>query len=270
MTLPHHEVYAIRYATVDRMANENFLAQVVPDSPMPMDYFVWLIRAGDRVVVVDTGFAAAAAARRKRRLLQPPAIALAALGVDIARVEDVVITHLHYDHAGQLELFPAARFHVQEAEMAYATGPCMRHDTIRHAFDGEDVVGMVRQLFAGRVCFHDGDAELAPGITLHRIGGHTRGLQVVRVSTKRGWVVLASDATHFYANLEQRNPFPIFVDLQAMLDGYDRLLDLAHSPDHVIPGHDPDVLRQYPLLPASQGEIACLHEHPRKRETLAP
>lgn len=264
-TPPHHEVYAIRYATVERAARENFLhPPAAPDAPMPMDYFVWLVRGGGRMFVVDTGFGEEAAGRRKRTLLHAPVASLAALGVDAARVEDVVITHLHYDHAGQLGLFPHARFHVQDDEVAFATGRAMNHGAIRGAFDVEDVATLVRQVHGGRVQFHDGDATLAPGVTLHRIGGHTRGLQVVRVSTERGWVVLASDATHFLANMQTRNPFPIFVDLEVMLEGYDRLLALASSPDHVIPGHDPEVLRRYALHPAGAGEIACVHvaHHP--------
>lgn len=261
MSIPAYEVYAIRYATVERMANENFLTQDQPDRPMPMDYFVWLIRGDGRVVVVDTGFGEDAARRRRRRLLRSPVDGLAALGVDATTVEDVVITHLHYDHAGNIGLFRNARLHLQEAEIAYATGPCMTHAALRHAFDAEDVAGMVHRVFAGRVRFHSGEAALAPGLTLHRIGGHTRGLQVVRVHTERGWVVLASDAAHFAANLQRRNPFPIFVDLQAMLDGYDRLLELASTPDHVVPGHDPDVLARYQRCPGV-ADVACLHLRP--------
>jgi len=262
MSPPEHEVYAIRYATVDRLASENFHARVAPDGAMPMDYFVWLVRGGGRVVVVDTGFAQPAADRRGRRLLRSPADGLAALGVVASTVEDVVLTHLHYDHAGNVGLFESARLHLQESEMAYATGPAMAHGPLGHAFDAEDVAGMVRRVFAARVRFHGGDASVAPGVTLHRIGGHTRGLQIVRVTTARGPIVLASDATHFWANLERRNPFPIFVDLQAMLDGYDRLLELAPSIDHVIPGHDPLVLSRFPRVAGDEVGIASLHEPP--------
>jgi glyoxylase-like metal-dependent hydrolase (beta-lactamase superfamily II) len=264
MTLPDHEVYAIRYATMARRAQENFL-QPVEDGPMPMDYFVWAIRGGGKVVVVDTGFAQPAADRRRRQLLRSPAVGLQALGVDAGRVEDVVITHLHYDHAGNLGLFGNARFHVQDEEVAYATGRCMGDGVLGHAFDADDVIGLVRHVFAGRVRFHRGDFELAPGITIHRVGGHTQGLQIVRVHTARGWVVLASDAAHYLANLQLRNPFPIFCHLDEMLEGYDRLLQLAPSLDHVIPGHDPQVLRRFPALSVGEGEIACLHEAPRDR-----
>jgi glyoxylase-like metal-dependent hydrolase (beta-lactamase superfamily II) len=96
------------------------------------------------------------------------------------------------------------------------------------------------------VRFHDGDVELFPGISLHLIGGHTMGLQVVRVATRRGWVVLASDASHFYANMEQIRPFPIVWSVADMVDGYAKLRSLADSPAHIIPGHDPLVMQRYP------------------------
>ena len=168
------------------------------------------------------------------------------LGVEAAAVRDVVITHLHYDHVGNFDLFPMATFHLQDDEMRYATGRHMRHELFSGAFDVEDIVGMVRNVYRGRVQFHDGDATVFPGISVHRIGGHTMGLQVVRVATRRGWVVLASDASHFYANMEQVRPFPIVYSVADMVAGYARLRALAESPQHIVPGHDPKVMERYP------------------------
>jgi glyoxylase-like metal-dependent hydrolase (beta-lactamase superfamily II) len=241
-----YEVYAIKYAHHVRRASENFIGGDPHDGPMPLDFFVWLIRGGDREIVVDTGFSAATAARRQREHLRCPTAGLRLLGVDSRNVKDVVITHLHYDHVGNFDLFPAASFHLQDREMQYATGRHMTQPVFRGAFDVEDVVGMVRNTYAGRVRFHDGDAEIAAGISLHYIGGHTMGLQVVRVATRRGWVVLASDASHFYANMEQARPFPIVFNVADMVEGYGRLRALADSPGHIIPGHDPLVLARYP------------------------
>jgi glyoxylase-like metal-dependent hydrolase (beta-lactamase superfamily II) len=246
MSGPQYEVYAIKYAHHVRRASENFIGGDPHDGPMPLDFFVWLIRGGDREIVVDTGFSAATAARRQREHLRCPTAGLRLLGVDSRNVKDVVITHLHYDHVGNFDLFPAASFHLQDREMQYATGRHMTQPVFRGAFDVEDVVGMVRNTYAGRVRFHDGDAEIAAGISLHYIGGHTMGLQVVRVATRRGWVVLASDASHFYANMEQARPFPIVFNVADMVEGYGRLRALADSPGHIIPGHDPLVLARYP------------------------
>lgn len=259
-TPPCYEIFALRYATVARRPQENFISPDPHDGPLAMDYFVWAILGEDRVVVVDTGFGAEAARKRGRTLLRTPQQALQDIGIDCAGVEDVVITHLHYDHAGNLQDFPRARFHLQDAEIAYATGRLMCHDMLRHAYDIEDVVSIVRRIYAGRVVFHDGEAVLAPGISLHRIGGHTQGLQVVRVATARGFVVLASDATHYYDNIRNRDPFPIVVDVGAMLEGYRTVERLAESPDHVIPGHDPQVMRLYPAVEGA--EAVALHLPP--------
>ena len=127
---------------------------------------------------------------------------------------------MHYDHAGNHELFPHARYHLQATRWPSAPGSAMCVADQRAPYEAADVQAMVGKLFAGRVVFHDGIAELAPGITLHRVGGHTRGLQVVRVHTRRGCVVLASDAAHFYANWQQRRPFPIVDDVAAYLDAF--------------------------------------------------
>ena len=258
LKLPNYEILALRYAAVERRARENFLSTEVPDAPMPMDYFVWAIRGAGRDIVVDTGFTAAAAQARKRRYLHCPIEALGKLGIDPQSVPDVVLTHLHYDHAGNLGRFPAAKFHLQEAEAQFATGPFMLDATRRHAYDIEDVVAAVRTIYAGRVVFHRDSAELLPGVTLHHVGGHTAGLQVVRVHTARGWVVLASDATHFYENMRTRNPFPIVHDIGAMLEGYRLLEALADGPDHIIPGHDPAVARRFPRVPGLDFEAVRL------------
>ncbi len=262
MTLPCHELYALRYATVARKPQENFIGPDPHEGATQMDYFVWAIHAQGEWIVVDTGFTAAAAEQRRRQFLRCPTQALRGLGVDPHAVRDVVITHLHYDHAGNLDKFPASRFHLQEAEVAFATGPCMCEPFLRHAYDVEDVVQLVRQVHAGRVAFHRGDAQLRPGISLHRIGGHTDGLQVVRVHTARGWVVLASDATHYQENFKRRSPFPIVYHVGDMLRGYDRLRELADSDAHIIPGHDPAVLSDYPTV-AGNGEVVALHCAPR-------
>ncbi|GAB4749627.1 hypothetical protein OkiPb01554_11850 [Bordetella pertussis] len=183
------DVYAIRYARHSgRIAADNYLGKVdFHDAESDLDYYVWALRRGDEVYVVDTGFAEDAARQRGRELLMRPAQGLALIGIDATQVRDVILTHLHYDHAGTLGDFPAATFHVQDAEPAYATGRCMCHGPLRHPYDVEDVVGFVRKVYAGRVSFHNGQTELAPGLSLHLVGGHTGGLQIVRVWTQRGW-----------------------------------------------------------------------------------
>ncbi len=246
-----YSIYAVRYGHLERTSDLNFLGGDDHADPMPLDYYVWVIQEGARAVVVDTGFDAAAAATRGRTLTRSVAEGLAAIGVDPATVLDVVITHMHYDHAGNVGLFPRARFHVQDAEMAYCTGRAMTHPHLAAPFDGDNVVAVVRRIFDGRVVFHAGDSVLCAGVTLHHLPGHTAGLQAVRVQTERGPVVLASDAAHFWANLERETPFPIVADVPAYLESLRMLRQLAPSIDHIIPGHDPQVLARFPAEPGS-------------------
>jgi glyoxylase-like metal-dependent hydrolase (beta-lactamase superfamily II) len=252
-----YEIFALKYAHSDRRSPENFIGGDEHDVPMPLAYYSWVIRNERRTYVVDTGFDERSAARRKRELLRPLGQGLKTIGVDPDNVTDVIITHMHYDHAGNDDLFPRARFHLQDCEMDYATGRCMCHPTLNHPYDVDNVTTMVRRVYAGRVSFHDGVSELAPGITLHKVGGHARGLQVVRVKTERGQVVLASDAAHFYAHLDRRKVFPTVDSVADVYLGYDTVLGLASSRDHVIPGHDPAVLELYPeASPALKGWVA--------------
>ncbi|HUU71901.1 MAG TPA: N-acyl homoserine lactonase family protein [Burkholderiales bacterium] len=241
-----YEIYGIKYAWLSRRSPDNFIGGDPHDLDMPLDYYVWTISNKSRTVVVDTGFGQEAAKKRGRTILRPVEEGIRALGINPEKVEDVVITHMHYDHAGNVPLFSNAKFHLQDKEMDFATGRCMCHNLMRHPYEANDVVEMVRCVHDQRVQFHDGSAQIAPGIELHHIGGHTMGLQSVRVKTQRGWVVLASDASHFYAHMEQDRAFPIVYNLAEMLDGFNTLRQLATSSRHVIPGHDPLVMARYP------------------------
>ena len=126
---------------------------------------------------------------------------------------------MHYDHAGNNDLFPNATFHLQDREMAFCTGRCMCHRDLRRSFEADDVTRDGRAPVPATGCsFHDGTGEIAPGITVHHVGGHTNGLQVMRVKTQRGWVVLASDASHFYANFEQMRAYATVYNVGDMLE----------------------------------------------------
>lgn len=246
--VPTYRVYAIKYAHQERRSSANFVGGDSHNVPMPLDYFIWVVMGEDRAYVVDTGFDQVAAAKRNKRIIHPVEEGLSAIGVSASAVEDVILTHMHYDHAGNGGLFPQARYHVQDSEMAFCTGRSMCHRPLAMHFEPADVAGIVHKVFDGRVRFHDGDALIAPGLSLHHVGGHTAGMQVARVHTRNGWMVLASDASHFYANMEQGRPFPALYNLADVMEGYARIRSLADAQPLVIPGHDPLVLERFPSI----------------------
>jgi glyoxylase-like metal-dependent hydrolase (beta-lactamase superfamily II) len=259
-----HEIYAIKYGHHSRRSPVNFIGGDPHDILQPLDFFVWAIVGPSGTIVVDTGYDEAMAEARQREITKPVRDGLAALGVAPDSVKNVIISHLHYDHCGNHDLFPQARYHLQDCEMAYATGRCMCHQALRLPFDVEDVTAMVRKVFTGRVAFHDGEDEVVPGVTVHHIGGHSKGLQSVRVKTRLGYVVIAADATHLYAHINEGRVFPLVYNVGEVLEGYETLKKLASSPKYVVPGHDPAVLTHYPAAKAGlEGWIVRLDAEPK-------
>lgn len=269
---PIYELYALRYASLATSRAHTFLGGAPDDAPLCMAYYVWLARSAEHCVLIDTGFSAETARRRGRDWERCPIDALGELGVDAAAIEHLILTHLHYDHAGNLPRLPKARIHLQEKEMQFAASRHMAvdHISLGGIFEAEDVCTMVRRNFAGRVALLRGDAEIVPGIRTHLVGGHTPGMQMVSVNTARGPVVIMSDAAHLYENIGEQRPFHIAFDVADMIAGWRRALTLAGCSDRVVPGHDPLVLDLYP--PAAGNAplpLAALHLPP-KRNPLPP
>ena len=242
------DVLALRYATAELAGDHLVLGGDPHDQMGRLDYFVWLLRDGRRTVLVDTGFDAEEGSRRNRTLLRHPVEALDSVGVRADEIEDVVITHMHFDHAGNLDAFPNARFHLQDREMSFATGRCMCHAQMRRPFSVEHVVRAVRLVYAERVVFHDGDYALFPGLDVHLIGGHSLGLQVLVAQGPERPVVVASDAAHLAAFVTGKQVFPAFGNYAEVLEGYRRLQELAGETGVILPGHDPNVLADWPRV----------------------
>ena len=271
MAEPQDRVFALRYGSNQRRRRAENVIFRPPgddhDGPMPMDFFVWAIAGPDGsgphgIVLVDTGSGPRTMAARGHNHLRSPAAALASAGLNAGDVTDVITTHMHWDHAGNITDFPDARLHVQRAEVAHATGPSMCSGFLRRPYDVEQMGDWLTELYRGRVAFHEGEDEIAPGISVHHVGGHTPGMQVVRVSTARGHVVLASDAVHYYENLTAENPFPVLVSAIDYIEALRTVTRLADGPDHIIPGHDPLVLSRFPAARLDAAGVAALHLEP--------
>lgn len=255
---PVFEVYAIRYATSqDRKGyhNCNFCeSKDIHESQMPMDFFVWVIRNSEQIILIDTGSRDWKCNDRGHQFIRCPIEALSALNIQPEDVDHVVITHMHWDHAGNIDKLPNARIHIQLEEMRNVTGPDMAISALNHFFLVDDVCTVIKRLFEGSVTYHYAGAEnITDGVSVHAVGGHTPGMQIVRVRTQRGWIVLASDAAHFYLNYQTKNPFPVFYNFHDTVKAWKTCEELADGNDHVIPGHDPLVLKKYPVANTDLG-----------------
>jgi glyoxylase-like metal-dependent hydrolase (beta-lactamase superfamily II) len=243
-----YEVFAVRYAT--RAANRaeiyhHFEAYGEPDAELGMDYFFWVLRDDGRVVLVDCGYGIEAGERRGRTTLVPPIDGLAQAGVVPADVGHLILTHLHYDHTGLLSLFRDTPTTVHRRELEFWTSPLATKPQLSHLIEPDEVAATVS---APQLTVLDGRAATVDGgIEAICVGGHSPGQLVLVVDAADGPVVLASDAIHYYEELERDWPFGVFVDLPEIYEGYATLRELAARPGAVVvAGHDPEVCRRFP------------------------
>jgi glyoxylase-like metal-dependent hydrolase (beta-lactamase superfamily II) len=260
MTAPR--VVAVRYATLAASKSTFFLrydSYGEPDAPQRLDYYLWVLGEGADTVVVDSGFDPAVGARRGRTCLCPPREALARLDVDAASVTRVLVTHLHYDHIGNLDAFPNAELLVPERELRFWTGPLAGRGQFAQHVEAAEVERIVEARGRGRVRTIGGRTDVAPGITAIDVGGHSPGQQIVLVETAGGLVVLAADAVHLYEEFDRDRPFAIVHSLPEMYEAYDVLRTLCRERGAVmVPGHDPLVMSRFPRVHGPAADIAVL------------
>jgi glyoxylase-like metal-dependent hydrolase (beta-lactamase superfamily II) len=255
---PQYEVYAIRYATIPGFAVNQLVAGADPARKLDIAMMVWLVRGGGRTILVDSGF------YREQFFRQwhvtdfvRPDEAVKRAGANPEEVTDVIVTHMHWDHADGMDLFPKARVWLQKEELEYYAGEAWQSRRTHGGIDPDDVIAAVKLNLAGRMGLVNGDAqEILPGIKCYIGGKHTWASQFVTVNTAAGTVVLASDNVYLYENLEKHVPIAATLDADSNLRAQDRMRQLAAKPELVVPGHDPEVMKRFPNTQPGVAKIA--------------
>ncbi len=250
MTDDSYEVVIARYGARQTVRSEAYLNYALyheDDGPIGLDYFVWIIRNDARTILVDTGFSVSGGEKRKRTMLMHPTEIWAALGIAPESAPPIVLTHAHFDHAGNLDHFPASTIIVAESELDFWSGP-QAHRTLFHHSVEDVELDLLRAARAdGRLQTFTGRHLVAPGVELIEVGGHTPGQSIVVVNTSEGKVVLASDAVHFYEELDRGMPFMSVADLVGMYDAFDMLNGMIAdgTATHLVSGHDQGTLDRF-------------------------
>ncbi|HEY1341877.1 MAG TPA: N-acyl homoserine lactonase family protein [Bryobacteraceae bacterium] len=245
---PQYEIYAIRYATIPDFPLSQLVAGAEPSRKLDIAMMVWLVKGGGRNILVDSGFYRDQFFRQwKVADYVRPSEALKRVGLNPEDITDVVITHMHWDHADGMDLFPKARIWIQKEELEYYSGSAWQSRRTHGGIDPDDVLAAVKLNVEGRVGLVDGDArEILPGITCYTGGKHTYASQFVGVNTAAGTVVLASDNMYLYENLDKHVPIAATLDAASNLRAQDRMKQLAANPKLIVPGHDPAVMTRFP------------------------
>jgi glyoxylase-like metal-dependent hydrolase (beta-lactamase superfamily II) len=244
----NYQILAIRYATIPGFPVSELVAGADKARKIDIAMMIWLVRGNGRNILVDSGF-------YHDRFFKDwhvtdftkPSDALQRVGLKPEDITDVIITHMHWDHADGMDLFPNARIWVQKDELQYYAGEAWQSKDTHGGIDEEDVLTLVKLNMQGRVGLVNGDAkEIIPGIVCYTGGKHTYQSQYVGVQTAAGTVVLASDNMYLYENLQRHAPIAATVDAESNLRAQDRMKSIAARPDLIIPGHDPQVFAKFP------------------------
>lgn len=248
-----YEILVVKHGTAPTRRSDVYLNHKLyaeEDGPATTDYYLWVLRNETRTILVDTGFSPRAATQRGRQILVEPGEAYRQLGIDTEEPVTLVVTHCHYDHAGNLSLFPDAQVVLSAAEQDFWSSELSNRFLIGYYVESEDLAALRRAHEEGRVRTFSGTTEVAPGIELIEVGGHTPGQCMVKVSTRDGPVLLTSDAVHFRRELNEDMPFAAVTDLPALYQGLDHVRRMLESGEvvRVVTGHDPQELDDLPRV----------------------
>jgi len=247
---PTYEVYAIRYAVIPDFPVAALVKGADAARKLDIAMAVWLVKGNGRNVLVDAGFYRDQFFKQwKIKDFVKPSEALAEVGLKPEDITDVIISHMHWDHADGMDLFPKAKIWIQKDEYTYYTGEAWQQPRTHGGIDPDDVVAIVKLNMQGRVGLVNGDAqEIIPGITCYTGGKHTWQSQYVGVNSKEGAVVLASDNMYLYENLDKHVPIAATLDAESNLRAQDRMKQIAANPRLIIPGHDPAMFDRFPKV----------------------
>jgi glyoxylase-like metal-dependent hydrolase (beta-lactamase superfamily II) len=255
---PVYEDFAIRYASIPDFPVNALIAGADPQRKLSIAMTVWLLRGNGRNILVDSGFyrpqffkqfTVAGFIKPSEAVGQPGIMPADQPALTPDDITDVVITHMHWDHADGMDLFPKARIWLQKDEYTYYTGEAWQNPRTHGGIEPDDVLAAVKLNLAGRVTLVNGDSQqILPGITCYTGGKHTFQSQYVGVNTKAGTVILASDNMYLYENLEKHVPIAQTLDAASNLRAQDRMKQLAASPRLIVPGHDPAVFEKFPKI----------------------
>lgn len=256
-----YEVVIVKHGTRATVRSDVYLNYGLyhePDAPIRMDYFFWVARNRERTIVIDTGYSARGASARQRDILISPPDAFVALGITPESAPTVIITHAHYDHAGNIGYFAQSPVVIAKKEYDFWTSSHAARTQFHHSIEDQELGDLAAVEGEGRLTAFSGRHEVAPGIEVIEVGGHTPGQSIVSVATSEGTVLIASDALHYYEEFDRDMPFTYVADLIGMYEAFDVIRQQGVDGEyaHLVAGHDPSTLDRF--TPVTSGALAGL------------
>jgi glyoxylase-like metal-dependent hydrolase (beta-lactamase superfamily II) len=242
-----YEIFSLKYAGPFVRTGAQLMWYQDWDKIEKINYYFWCIKGADETVIVDAGVTPQMAGERELDGYVSPVEVLARMNVNADEVRHVVITHMHFDHAGGVSLFPRATIYIQEDEYRFwLADPVAGRPPFKQVSDPASTAYLAALEGTDRLVLLKGDQDILPGIQCLLSPGHTVALQTVAVNTDRGTAILGSDCAHVFRNYAEDWPSSLIVDLVGWMKTYDMLRARVSSPELLFPGHDRLLLENYP------------------------
>jgi glyoxylase-like metal-dependent hydrolase (beta-lactamase superfamily II) len=248
--IPKWRVFAIRYGQ-SKYRESSLIRGGAKDKRVPFSWYTWLIvetAETGKKILVDTGFVRGPKVLGGR--FQRVDRLLGGVNAPPESITDVVITHMHWDHVGNLAPYEKSRVWLQEKAYQNAKKRLSESRSRGGGLRLEDLRAVEKVQKRGQLALISGKKEIATGVTLHEGGGHSAGLQWVAVQTggPTGTIVLATDHVYLYRNIEERTPTGSTRTPDKDLEILQQMLGLVKREALIIPGHDPEVFRRFPKV----------------------
>jgi len=249
-----YQIYALKLGDLEDPAS-SFLYRTGSKEKLKLFFYFWCIEKKGKIILVDTGFTKEMAQERGIKNYLNPVEQLSKIGIEAKSINQIIITHIHYDHFGGYQYFPNAVFYIQEQEVdAWSNKPLSNYSGFKNLIRPWFISDLKKLTKRGKVKLLNGNKKLFKDIGVVLTGGHSPGLQFVTIQTKDNKIVLASDVCHLYENLKQDTPSSIFVNLADSLNALETVK--SYPRDIIISGHAPEVLDKFQKINKSIVKIA--------------
>ncbi len=246
-----YRILAIKVGETEKAKKRLFYSKAEKKEKIPVVFFFQVLQGGGKTILVDAGFVDEKKIEQWRvKNYRSPEKGLAAAGIQPQKITDIIVTHRHWDHIGGISRFPNARLWMAQKEYQRA---------VKHFQKKDPVIAkaLSKAKEAGMVAFTKKVQQIFPGVTVVRQGKHTRHFQYVVVQNNDGRWVLASDEGPLFLNYQGPTASGLTKDPKRSVMALNTMLSLVNGkPERIIPGHDPEVFKRFPVVKPGVVEIS--------------